>query len=85
MRRPDWHPPVPRRPRCPGRRGARPSAAGPVPETGSHASPARAWQDRIVYVLIPHKFFDGDPSNDGMRDRYELPTPASEGGFLGGT
>jgi len=36
-------------------------------------------------VLIPHKFFVGDPSNDVMPDRYELPTPASEGGFLGGT
>ena len=23
------------------------------------------WQDQIVYVLVPHKFYDGDPSTEG--------------------
>jgi glycosidase len=43
-----------------------------------------AWQDQILYVLIPHKFFDGDPSNNIMKDRFHLPNARYEGGFLGG-
>jgi cyclomaltodextrinase / maltogenic alpha-amylase / neopullulanase len=43
-----------------------------------------SWQDQIVYVLIPSKFFDGDPSNDIMKRRYHLPNPSYEGGYLGG-
>ena len=50
----------------------------PAPDRGD------AWSDQTVYVLIPHKFHDGDPANNHMRARYKLPTPAYEGGFLGG-
>ena len=31
---------------------------------------ARRWEDEIVYVVIIEKFFDGDPANDFMRDRF---------------
>ena len=42
------------------------------------------WQDQIVYGLSPHKFYDGDPTNNYMRDEYDLPNPNFQGGFLGG-
>ena len=42
------------------------------------------WRDQIVYVLIPHKFFDADRRNNIMKRRYDLPNPSYEGGFLGG-
>lgn len=46
--------------------------------------PAFDWRDSIVYVLIPHKFENGDLANDFMKTEYSLPNPAYEGGFLGG-
>jgi alpha-amylase len=46
--------------------------------------PDLAWIDSTVYVLIPHKFENGDPDNDYMKQQYNLPNPAYEGGFLGG-
>jgi hypothetical protein len=49
----------------------------------SPASPV-AWADRIVYVLMPSAFSDGDPSNDYMKDAYNLPNPEYSGGYLGG-
>lgn len=50
----------------------------------SSRGPQTAWIDSLVYVLIPHKFANGDPSNDYMRQEYNLPNPNYEGGFLGG-
>lgn len=46
--------------------------------------PALAWLDTTVYVLIPAKFDDADPSNDFMKSEYGLPNPAYSGGYLGG-
>src|SRR4029079_3809428 len=62
------------------------AVAGPAPSSmpTQLADSGAAWRDQIVYVLIPHKFQDGDPSNNRMRDRYDLPNPHYEGGFLGG-
>ncbi len=31
---------------------------------------ARCWEDEIVYVVIIEKFFNGDPSNDIMRNAF---------------
>ena len=60
--------------------GAGPASSMPT----QFADGGATWRDQIVYVLIPHKFQDGDPSNNRMRDRYDLPNPHYEGGFLGG-
>ncbi|MFN7964068.1 MAG: alpha-amylase family glycosyl hydrolase [Acidobacteriota bacterium] len=46
--------------------------------------PQTAWIDSLVYVLIPHKFDNGDSTNDFMKNQFNLPNPAYEGGFLGG-
>lgn len=59
--------------------GAAPPSAAPA----AQPSPL-SWQDQIVYVLIPHKFCDGNPGNNIMRDRFHLPNPKYHGGFLGG-
>ena len=60
----------------------------PVPPTPTAIIPSKPtsmeWQDQIVYILLPHKFYDGDPTNNYMRDEYDLPNPNYEGGFLGG-
>jgi glycosidase len=54
-------------------------------QAGTNATVGPAlWQDQIVYVLIPQKFFDGNPSNNFMREQYHLPNPKFQGGFLGG-
>jgi glycosidase len=43
-----------------------------------------AWNDHIIYVLIPAKFDDADPNNDYMKTQYGLPSASYQGGFLGG-
>ena len=45
---------------------------------------ARRWEDEIVYVVIIEKFFDGDPANNIMRDRFFKDRARYEGGFWGG-
>ena len=45
---------------------------------------ARRWEDEIVYVVIIEKFFDGDPANNIMRDRFFKERERYEGGFWGG-
>ena len=45
----------------------------------------RSWEDEVVYVVIIEKFFDGDPSNNHMRDRFFQDRARFEGGFWGGT
>ena len=44
----------------------------------------RRWQDEVVYGIIIEKFFDGDPSNNLMRDRFLKDRARYEGGFWGG-
>ena len=46
--------------------------------------PVIPWIESIVYVLIPSKFDDGDPTNDYMKDEFNLPNPSYSGGYLGG-
>ena len=45
---------------------------------------ARRWEDEIVYGVIIEKFFDGDPANNIMRDRFLKDRQRYEGGFWGG-
>jgi alpha-amylase len=45
---------------------------------------ARPWEDEIIYGVILEKFFDGDPANNFMRDRYFQDRARYEGGFWGG-
>jgi glycosidase len=44
----------------------------------------RRWADETVYVVIIEKFFDGDPTNNIMRDRFIKDRNRYEGGFWGG-
>ena len=44
----------------------------------------RPWSDEIVYGIIIEKFFDGDASNNHMRDRFIKDRSKYEGGFWGG-
>jgi len=44
----------------------------------------RRWEDEVVYVVIIEKFFDGDPTNNIMRDRFFKDRKRYEGGFWGG-
>ncbi len=44
----------------------------------------RAWEDEIVYGIIIEKFFDGDPSNNFMKNRFLKDRDRYEGGFWGG-
>lgn len=44
----------------------------------------RPWRDEVVYVVIIQKFYDGDPSNNHMRDRFLKHRGRYEGGFWGG-
>ena len=44
----------------------------------------RQWADEIVYVVITEKFFDGDASNNFMKDRFGKDRGRYEGGFWGG-
>ena len=48
------------------------------------SSEPRRWEDEIAYVVIIEKFFDGDPTNNIMRDRYFKDRERYEGGFWGG-
>jgi len=48
-----------------------------------HDAP-RPWVDEIVYGIIIEKFFDGDRSNNFMKDRFLKDRPKFEGGFWGG-
>jgi glycosidase len=45
---------------------------------------ARRWEDEVVYVVLIEKFFDGDPSNNVMKDRFLKDRARYEGGFWGG-
>lgn len=44
----------------------------------------RHWSDEIVYGVIIEKFFDGDASNNHMKDRFNRDRSKYEGGFWGG-
>lgn len=44
----------------------------------------RPWEDEVVYGIIIEKFFDGNPSNNVMRDRFLKDRARYEGGFWGG-
>jgi hypothetical protein len=55
------------------------TAPGPVA-----ASDARRWEDEIVYVVIIEKFFNGDPANDIMRERFLEEREHYQGGYWGG-
>lgn len=45
---------------------------------------ARRWEDEIVYGVIIEKFFNGDPTNDIMRDRFFQERERYQGGYWGG-
>jgi glycosidase len=45
---------------------------------------SRRWDDEVVYVVIIEKFFDGDPSNNFMKERFIKDRAQYEGGFWGG-
>ena len=45
---------------------------------------ARRWEDEIVYVVIIEKFFNGDPANDIMRERFLRERERYQGGYWGG-
>ena len=45
---------------------------------------SRRWEDEVVYGIIIEKFWDGDPSNNYMRDRFVKDRARYEGGFWGG-
>ncbi|APW59941.1 retaining alpha-glycosidase [Paludisphaera borealis] len=44
----------------------------------------RPWVDEVVYGVIIEKFFDGDTSNNHMKDRFIKDRSKYEGGFWGG-
>ena len=48
------------------------------------AAAQREWRDEIVYVVIVHKFYNGDTANDVMLRRYGKDKARYEGGFWGG-
>src|ERR1035438_10551779 len=48
------------------------------------AAAQREWRDEIVYVVIVHKFYNGDAANDVMLRRYGKDKARYEGGFWGG-
>ena len=45
---------------------------------------SRPWEGEIVYVVITEKFFEGDASNNYMKDRFAKDRGRYEGGFWGG-
>jgi glycosidase len=53
----------------------------PLPLAGDDA---RRWEDEIVYVVIIAKFFNGDPANDIMRQRFFQERERYQGGYWGG-
>ena len=44
----------------------------------------RRWEDEIVYVVIIEKFFNGNPANDIMRQRFMGERNRYQGGYWGG-
>ena len=44
----------------------------------------RGWEDEVVYVVIPAKFYDGDPSNNFMAARFGRERAKYQGGYWGG-
>ena len=44
----------------------------------------RRWEDEIVYVVIIEKFFNGDPANDIIRERFLAARERYQGGYWGG-
>jgi glycosidase len=52
----------------------------PLPLPGG----GRCWEDEIVYVVIIEKFFNGDPANDFMRQRFGKERERYQGGYWGG-
>lgn len=58
--------------------------ASGAPDPAADPPYSATWPEQIVYVMIWEKFFDGQPSNDYMKDAYDLPNPAYQGGYLGG-
>ena len=44
----------------------------------------RQWRDEVVYGIIIEKFFDGDQSNNYMKNRFAKDRARFEGGFWGG-
>jgi glycosidase len=57
------------------------STLPPLPLAGGDA---RRWEDEIVYVVIIEKFFNGDATNDFMRERFFRERERYEGGYWGG-
>ena len=55
-----------------------------TPALSSIGGEARRWEDEIVYVVIIEKFFNGDPTNDIMRERYLKDRERYQGGYWGG-
>jgi glycosidase len=53
----------------------------PLPLAGDDA---RRWEDEIVYVVIIAKFFNGDPANDIMCQRFFQERERYQGGYWGG-
>lgn len=45
---------------------------------------SRPWEGEVVYVVITEKFFDGDASNNVMKERFARDRDRYEGGFWGG-
>jgi cyclomaltodextrinase / maltogenic alpha-amylase / neopullulanase len=48
------------------------------------ANDERQWVDEIVYGIIIEKFFDGDPTNNYMKEQFAKERDRYEGGFWGG-
>lgn len=44
----------------------------------------RLWRDEIIYVVIPQKFADGDPTNNIMAERFADRREELSGGLWGG-
>jgi glycosidase len=55
-----------------------------VPPLPLASGDARRWEDEIVYVVIIEKFFNGDPANDIMRERFFKERERYQGGYWGG-
>ena len=55
-----------------------------TPALSSAGGEGRRWEDEIVYVVIIEKFFNGDPANDIMRQRYFKQRERYQGGYWGG-
>ena len=60
------------------------SVAFTTPPLPLASGDARRWEDEIVYVVIIEKFFNGDATNDFMRERFFQERQRYEGGYWGG-